>query len=94
MYVVTVRFTVRPEVATDFKTRVVQQAAETLQHEPACHVFDVCFDPDDDTEVFLYEVYETPEDYLAHMDTEVYTRFERETADWLTGREVRTFRRL
>lgn len=94
MYVVTVRFTVRPDVVTDLKTRVVQQAAETLQGEPACRAFDVCFDPDDDTRVFLYQVYEAPEDYLAHLETDEFKSFETDTAGWVAEREVHTYRRL
>lgn len=94
MYVVTVSFTARPEHVTAFKTRIVQQAAETLENEPACHVFDVCFDPEDDTEIFLYEVYETPEDFSLHLDREHSVRFDADVADWVAEKTVRTYRRL
>lgn len=94
MYVVTARFILRPERIDAFKTRAVRLAAETLEGEPACHVFDVCFDPDDDTEVFLYEVFDTPEDYLAHLETDECRSFEADTEDWYAEREQRTYRRL
>ena len=94
MYVVTVFLTARPEHVTELKTRVVRQAADTLQGEAACKAYDVCFDPDDDMEVFLYAVYETPEDYLDHLDADYTQSFRADTKPWLAERVVRTYRRL
>lgn len=94
MYVVTVQFTAQPAHVSDFKTRLVRQAAETLELEPSAHVYDVCFDPDDDMEVFLYQVHESPEAYLAHLEQPHTQNFERDVEPWLSDRVVRTYRRL
>ena len=94
MYVVTTLFTARPAGVRTFKSRVVQLAAETLRHEPACRTFDVCFDPDDELTVFLYRVFETPEDFLAHLDSDHARAFQAEAEDWLSESHERSLRRL
>ena len=45
MYVVVVEFTIKPGFAGRFRERLRQQARDSLELEPECHVFDVCIDP-------------------------------------------------
>lgn len=94
MYVVTVTLVAEPGHVDALKSRVVRQAADTLREESACRSFDVCFDPEDAPAVFLYEIYETPEDYLAHLDREHTRAFRSDTAPWIAERTVRVWRRL
>lgn len=94
MYAVTNLYTARPEHVGTLKTRLVQLAAATLSDDPTCRTFDICFDPDDDLTVFLYRVFETPEDFLAHLESDAAQEFQESVEGWVSASEQRAFRRL
>ncbi len=94
MYVVTVTFVAKPEFSSQFRKRVVKQAADSLEHEAACRTFDVCTDPEDQTRIFLYEVYDDADAFKAHLDTPHYKAFDRDRADWIVSKSVAIFNKL
>jgi len=55
MFVVTVKFVVKPEPAATFLARVGGPADDSRTKEPDCYVLDACIDPDGPERVFLYE---------------------------------------
>ena len=57
MYVVTVRFAIKPEFADAFLRAVQSNARTSLEREPGCHRFDVATGDAVHSDVFLYEVY-------------------------------------
>ena len=57
MFVITVKFVINEKDIDKFKTRILQQARDSLELEKDCHEFDVCHDPNDQNVVFLYETY-------------------------------------
>ncbi len=94
MFVVVVEFELQPGQAAAFRERVARQAADSLEREPGCHVFDVCVDPARDDRVLLYEVYTDRAAFDAHLQSAHFAAFDREVADWVANRLVRTFARV
>jgi quinol monooxygenase YgiN len=91
MYVVTVEFNVKNIHATSFRKAVLQQAHNTLSREPDCHRFDVCFDPKNDTRVFLYEIYTDEHAFQEHLQTDHFSNFNEGVKDWLDRKSVQTW---
>jgi len=91
MYVVTVEFNVKNEHAAAFRKAVLQQAHNSLACDPACHRFDVCFDPKDDTRVFLYEIYTDEDAFQEHLQSNHFSNFNVLVKDWLARKSVQTW---
>ena len=94
MYVVVVEFELRAEHAAAFCARVAQQAADSLERESGCHVFDVCIEPARNDFVLLYEVYIDRAAFDAHLQSAHFADFDREVAGWVVDKRVRTFERV
>ena len=88
MYVVVVEFTIKPEFAARFRERVRQQARDSLELEPECHVFDVCIDPARDEFVLLYEVYSERGAFDAHLQSAHFIDFDNKVRDWVESWQV------
>jgi quinol monooxygenase YgiN len=88
MYVVVVRFTVRPDSASQFHAAVEQQAANSLRSEVACRQFDVCYDPTDETRVLLYELYDDRAAFDAHLATAHFAEFNALVTPWVVTKEL------
>ena len=93
MYVVTVEFNVKNEFVPSFRKTVLQQAQNSLSREPDCHRFDVCFDPNDDTRIFLYEMYTNENAFQEHLKSDHFSDFDAEVQDWLDRKSVQTWAR-
>lgn len=93
MYCVTVNFTLRPGTRAAFMERMRQQAAESLEREPGCRVFDVWTDEDREDQIFLYEVYDDRAAFDAHLDSSHFRSFDAEVADMVAAKEVQTWSR-
>jgi (4S)-4-hydroxy-5-phosphonooxypentane-2,3-dione isomerase len=88
MLVITVTFRVKPGYEDRFLTRVSQQAAASLQAEPACRRFDVSVDLNDPRRIFLYEIYVDPNAFAAHLRSPHFLAFDRETSGWFDEKIV------
>ncbi|QKV19103.1 putative quinol monooxygenase [Oricola thermophila] len=93
MYCVTVNFTLRPATRAAFMERMRQQAAESLEREPGCRVFDVWTDEDREDQIFLYEVYDDRAAFDAHLKSAHFRSFDAEVADMVAAKEVQTWSR-
>ena len=93
MYVVTVEFVIAAGNHDRFQARVLRQARDSLT-EPGCRVFDVCVDRNRPGHVFLYEVYDTADDFDAHLKSAHFKAFDAESRDWVVEKHVRTMERL
>ena len=94
MYVVIVEFTLRPEHFDNFVTRVRQQAADSLEREAGCNVFDVCLDSARNHYLLLYEVYDDRAAFDAHLASSHFLDFDATVGDWVVDKQVNTLRRL
>ena len=94
MLAIIVRVRVKPGDEERFLARVREQAQASLADEPACRRFDVCRDPADAGEVFLYELYETEADFAAHLRSAHFLAFDADTRAWVDQKDVKRLVRL
>ncbi len=94
MHVVTVIFEIATGREEEFAGRVLRQAADSLEREPGCHVFDVCRDPENPGRFFLYEVYDDREAFDVHLRSAHFASFDTAVRDWVTDKQVRAFDRI
>lgn len=93
MHVVTVELEVRAEMLEAFRERMQDQAQTSLAAEPGCLQFDVAWSDAEPERVFLYEVYESPAAFAAHLDTPHFREFDRLTAPMILDKRVRQMTR-
>lgn len=91
MYIVTVKFLVKPGKIDIFMPAMLQQAADSIALEPACRQFDVCLSDTNPNLVFLYEAYDTKADFEAHLETEHFAAFSEKVDDLVASKEVEIF---
>ena len=91
MFAVTVTFTLRPGGAEAFMPLMLDNARTALADEPGCLRFDVCTDPAQPDEVFLYEIYYNREAFDKHLETPHFQAFERAISDLVSTKDIRTY---
>jgi quinol monooxygenase YgiN len=94
MFVVAVEFNIKEEHVDAFRERVLQQAADSLENEAACHQFDVCVNAEHASKFFLYEVYDDAAAFEAHRQTEYFAEFANTVADWVAAKTLHTLNRI
>lgn len=94
MYAVIVDFEVTKTSANTFKTLVLENAKTSLNKEKACRVFDVCFDPERPSKLFLYELYDSEDDFSRHLNSEHFKAFSKAVEPMVVDKQVRTFLRV
>lgn len=72
---------------------MMENARLSVELEPACHQFDVCVSTGGPQEVLLYEVYDSPEAFQAHLKMPHFLSFDAEVRDMVSAKEVMTFGR-
>jgi methylglyoxal synthase len=90
MHVVTVLFQVMPQYAAQFRTAVMMQASASLARSVGCRRFDVSFS-ERDNQVFLYELYDTADDFQLHLKTSHFSRFSEQTKTWIISKVISEF---
>ncbi len=91
MYVVAVNFFIKPGNIEAFLPLMMEQARNSLEKEPDCHVFDVCQNPDDPNEVFLYEVYTDRAAFDLHLASEHFKEFDAAVQQMVSDKMVTTY---
>ena len=94
MFVVAVEFVVDEAHVESFRKEVLLQAKNSLKLEEACHVFDVCFDPECPTDCFLYEVYDDRAAFDRHRETGHFANFNATITPWVVSKDVRFLERF
>lgn len=89
MYCVHVEFRIKPDRLDDFMVRMRQQRDDSLQHEPGCHTFDVWVGGAEANAVMLYEIYESPTAFQAHLDSDHFASFDAAVAEMIDLKTVR-----
>ncbi|MBO6676173.1 MAG: antibiotic biosynthesis monooxygenase [Rhizobiales bacterium] len=90
MYVVTVRFQIKPEHREAFSALMRAQARNSLALEPACRRFDVCELENDRNAIFLYEIYDNRAAFDLHLESGHFRRFDEAVADMVATKSVET----
>ena len=88
MFVVTVVFKVQAGSVEDFRRLVLRQAKNSLEQEPGCRRFDVCFDDDRPQRVLLYEIYDDRAAFDSHRDTAHFEAFNEAVGPLLEARTL------
>ena len=91
MYVVTVDFTLKPESVNAFRAAIQDQARNSLSLEADCLQFDVCFNPADETQVFIYEIYTNEAAFRSHIKTRHFEIFNEVASPWVETKTIRTW---
>lgn len=92
MFVITVEFEVKPEHVDDFRNRIFQQAADSLNNEADCHQFDVCFGVESPTTCFLYEKYTDRAAFDHHLTTDYFKSFDAAAGPWIDSKKITIWR--
>ncbi len=79
MYVIAVDFTVNEEHVAAFMPLMLENARLSRETEPGCRRFDVCRDPLQAGQIFLYEIYDDRAAFEAHLATEHFKSFDAAT---------------
>ncbi len=94
MYIVTVQFDIAPAYVNEFTAAMLVNAVDSRTVEPGCRQFDVCVDPNDPAKIFLYEVYDDPAAFEAHVASEHFRAFDARVRDWVVAKRVGIYRRI
>ncbi|MEO5701227.1 MAG: putative quinol monooxygenase [Casimicrobiaceae bacterium] len=94
MYVVTVLFEVDATHLTAFMSAMLANALDSRTLEPGCRQFDVCIDPNAPDKIFLYEVYDDPAAFDAHVASRHFQTFDARVADWVLTKRVQAYQRI
>lgn len=89
MFVVTVEFSIHPQHATEFMREMVANARASREREPGCKVFDVCQDPAQPCEIFLYEIYLDKAAFDQHLTSAHYLAFNQTVTPWVSSKRVK-----
>jgi len=92
MFVVSVLIRVHRDAVTEFMPLMRANADISLAAEPGCRRFDVCVAPDDETRVFLYEIYDDAAAFDAHLDSAHFKAFDAAVAPMVAEKSVATYR--
>ncbi|MAK00241.1 MAG: antibiotic biosynthesis monooxygenase [Rhodospirillaceae bacterium] len=90
MFVVTVNFSVKRNQIEQFKPLMLENARLSLELEPGCKQFDVCFDSNEPWECFLYEVYNDKPAFEMHLQMPHFKLFDAKVAEMLDNKIVKT----
>ncbi len=90
MFAVCVRFEINPEDMQNFLPLMQEQAKNSRELEPGCHVFDICMSEASET-VFLYELYTDAEAFQAHLTSAHFRAFDAAVAPMIQNKEVSTY---
>jgi quinol monooxygenase YgiN len=86
--VIYVEFTIKAAAVERFHALILENARLSLEREPGCRRFDVLIDAAAPNRIVLYEIYESPAAFDAHMATAHYKTFAATADDLLEGRRV------
>ena len=89
MYVVTVEFGIKPESVAAFRPAMLENAKASVTDEPGCRQFDVCFDTEDPSKCFLYEVYDDRAAFEVHLAMAHFKSFDAAVAPMLDSKLVK-----
>ncbi len=85
---------IKPEHVERFMAAVEENGRAARESEPGCQVFDILVDPQDRTQVLLYEVYADEAALDAHQNTPHFKKYLESAVPLLASRERRVLRRV
>jgi autoinducer 2-degrading protein len=92
MFVLQVDIRIKPENLEAWMKKALENAREARK-EPGCRHFDVLVDPNDDTRVMLYEIYDDEKAFAAHQQTPHFKKYLAEAVPLVASRERHVWKR-
>jgi len=89
-YSVWVTFITYEKDTERFVELVGEQARNSLDLEPGCHIFDVWQSSNDPSRVLLYEIYEHQQAFVDHLNSAHYLAFDQEVQSMVVSKAVVT----
>ena len=89
MLAVCVDFEVVTESLDAFLTIMQKNASDSLANEVGCHQFDISQDPQNPTNIFLYELYDDAVAFELHKKARHYLEFNQLVSEMVTAKSVR-----
>ena len=93
MFVLSVDIKLRADNAEAWMKKALENAREARK-EPGCRQFDVLVDPNDNTRVMLYEVYDDDKAFGAHQQTPHFKKYIAEAVPMVASRERHVWKRV
>lgn len=91
MFAVVVTFRIKPGHVEAFLPLMLANAKTSLNEELGCQQFDVCTDPNQPDEIFLYELYDDAAAFQVHLTSAHFLEFDRKTGPMIADKAVRTY---
>ncbi|MEM7207256.1 MAG: putative quinol monooxygenase [Pseudomonadota bacterium] len=91
MFTVCVTFDLAPDSITDFLVPMKRQAKTSVENEPGCLRFDVCWESAAENRVFLYEIYQNEAAFQTHLESEHFAEFNQAIEDMVLEKSVVTY---
>ena len=88
MYVLLLKFQVKPENLDQFIEEILVDASTSVAKEPGCFQFDVSRDEDDPNVIYLYEVYADKAAFEAHLETPHLKRWVEVSENWYAAEQI------
>ena len=90
-YVITVDFKLVAGSSVAFRDLVDENARASCRDEPGCRRFDVMAMRGEADRIFLYEIYDDRKAFEAHVATDHFARFNRESAALVLEKKVQEY---
>lgn len=87
-YAITVEFTLRPGTMVAFRKLIDENAQNSFDLEIGCRRFDVLVPYESQDKILLYEIYEDKTAFEAHVKTEHFLSFNRESNDLVLSKHI------
>ena len=87
-FAITVDFTLKPGALASFRKLIDKNAQDSCALEPGCRRFDVLVPTETDDKVFLYEIYADRAAFDAHLKTQHFDVFNRQSQALVLAKNV------
>lgn len=88
---VCVTFKIVPKYWDEFMILMNRNATTSLTMEKDCLQFDVCTESARPNEVFLYEVYASPEAFDVHLRASHFKSFDEQVSKMIEDKQIKTY---
>ena len=90
-FVITVDFTLKAGAMDAFRRLIDDNARQSCRREPGCRRFDVLIPKDAEERILLYVIYDDRAAFDAHLRTQHFDAFNRESAALVIAKTVAQF---
>jgi (4S)-4-hydroxy-5-phosphonooxypentane-2,3-dione isomerase len=90
-YAITVEFTLKPGTMAAFRQLIDVNAQNSCDFEPGCQRFDVLVPFNSQDKILLYEIYDDKQAFEAHMKTDHFLSFNRDSSDLVISKSLYEF---